>query len=182
MLIRSGRTANKSIIERVLNQYPANSTISEDKSALASSCFTDYFFRCFNRLLLKRATFGNNNVTHTFAYRFDIRAKADSSPTDWGVEHGAEVPFVFDQGSWIGAAGFTPAEERVAESMGTSWVNFARDRNPSVNSDYLWPPFQSNGSQPMELCYSINSSRPEPFTSNEICNFWETIYDTFTQI
>eukprot|EP00946_MAST-07B_sp_MAST-7B-sp1_P001525 g1525.t1 len=117
------RVVNETLLALVLKQYPPNATRGADNRELAARALADYSFTCGTRRML--AHVANMGLTAA-AYRFDQRAAADTSPKNMGVEHGDEVPFVFDQGTWIGEAGFTPEEERLATKMGSVWSNFSR--------------------------------------------------------
>lgn len=155
---------NQTLLKLVLAEYPPNSTHGADNCALASRALSDYSFTCgTRRLLLGVARQG----LVAAAYRFGQRAAADTSPPELGVEHGDEVPFVFDQGSWVGTPGFTPAEEALATSIGRVWSNFAR------NGSVPWPAFGK--SPPLEWLFRAGPTEGQlqPYSDSSACDFWD---------
>ena len=157
------------IRDSVLTEYPPNATDGADNRRIASRAIADYSFTCGTRRML--AHVAKMGLTAA-AYRFDQRAAADTSPSDMGVEHGDEVPFVFDQGAWIGDAGFTPEEEVLATTIGRIWSNFSR------TGTVPWPVFGHtleqgwNQSEP-EWLFRAGASRLQPYSHDRACNFWD---------
>ena len=160
------RVVNETLVALVLAEYPPNA-MGPDNRALASRAFADFSFTCGTRRLLAHVAEMGQLAG---AYRFDQRAAADTSPADLGVEHGDEVPFVFDQGSWIGDAGFTPAEEVLATTIGSIWSNFSR------TGTIPWPGFGRDSGQEKhqaEWSFRAGASRLQPYSDSGACDFWD---------
>jgi carboxylesterase type B len=169
MLSRQGRPPNATLLARVLARYPPNATAGADNCALAARAFADFSFTCRTRRLA-RALAAQGRGVRVFAYRFVQRAAADDSPAAWGVAHGSEVPFVFDQGSWVGDAGFTHAEEQLATSMGAAWSNFAARADPNAAHSAVWPDFAASED---EWVLEAGASRAQPYSDAAACDFWD---------
>ena len=106
-------------------------------------------------------------------YRFAQRARDDDSPASWGVSHGSEVPFVFDHGDWNGApnASFTPAEERLATSIGRIWARFARGQPPA--SEATWARYDLVAEKQAVL--DTREFRLERTPRAHACDVWEEL-------
>ena len=124
------RPLNESMVQLLLRvHYPPHASPTADNGPQLADMLTDLFFHCSTRHLARALTARGVPV---HLYRFDQRAKADTTPVKWGVTHGSEVPFVFDNGSWVGdgTSNFTPKEERLATLIGAMWSRFASGRPP----------------------------------------------------
>ena len=86
------------IQELLGTHYPPDRSVAADNGPRLMDMLTDLFFGCGTRHLAQALTARGVPV---YLYRFDQRAKADTTPAKWGVTHGSEVPFVFDHGSWV---------------------------------------------------------------------------------
>ena len=172
----SARAANATTLAAVLARYPADAARQgADNSALAARAFGDFSFTCGTRLLLRAvaAQGGTSHDVRAFAYRFGQKAAADATPAAWGITHGSEVPFVFDQGSWAGVAGFTAAEEQLATAMGAAWTRFAGSGEPAGSE---WPAFGTARQQEWLFVANASAAGPEPYHRSSECDFWDTIY------
>ena len=156
----------------MLARYPPNETAGADNCGLAARAFSDYSFTCRTRRLARAVAAQGSRGVRSFVYRFAQRAAADNSPAAWGVAHGSEVPFVFDQGSWVGDAGFTPAEEQLATSMGSAWSNFAARADPNAEGSPVWPAFTGGGGG-LEWVLKAGASRARPYSDATACDFWD---------
>lgn len=87
---------------------------------------------------------GKANV---FVYRFNYRGKNHKS----GVPHAAELQYVFHNlpTTWWNKP--TAADEKMADTMGNYWVNFAKTGAPSGNGLPTWTPFTSADPSAMHL-------------------------------
>mmetsp|Transcript_9655 Transcript_9655/g.25668 ORF Transcript_9655/g.25668 Transcript_9655/m.25668 type:complete len:232 (+) Transcript_9655:232-927(+) len=124
------RPLNESMVQVLLGvHYPPDLSPTADNGPQLANMLTDLFFHCSTRHLAQALTASGAPV---HLYRFDQRAKADTTPVNWGVTHGSEVPFVFDNGSWVGdgTSDFTPQEEQLATLIGAMWSRFASGRPP----------------------------------------------------
>jgi carboxylesterase type B len=156
---------NQTLLARVMAEYPPNATRGADNRPLAARALADYSFNCGTRRLLARVA---AQGVLAAAYKFDQKAAADPSPDDMGVQHGDEVPFVFDQGSWVGDAGFTPAEEALSTFMGGVWSNFSR------TGTVPWPAFEGRpSSEEVEWLFRAIASKAQPYTDAAHCDFWD---------
>ena len=177
MLTSGGRSLNTTMRDLVLHEYPAATGTGADNRALAARLAADYSFTCSTRYLARIVSSGfgpdiNASAGRAFLYHFMQRAAADPSPTWEGVAHGSDVPFVFDQPSWEGDAGFTAEEEHFAGALGEMWARFAAVRGAPAPA---WAPY-TNGSDLEFVLRARNGSFSQRFYRATQCDFWEQFY------
>ena len=109
----------------------------------------------------------------------DERARDDETPSSYGVSHGAEVPFVFDRGDWIGDnSSFTPPEERLATRIGSMWASFAARQPPLASA---WPAYENATERRVVL--STRGVETERHPRAQFCDFWDAQeYDGVTSV
>ena len=139
---------NETVVRRALALYPpvvraAGADTSPDSAPVLERLLTDLIFHCATRRLARALSSptAHRNGSAVWLYRFDVRARDDSTPLRWGVSHGSDVPFAFDRGDWVGGpalSSFTPAEEAFSTWMGAAWARFAAVLQPG--SPPIGPP------------------------------------------
>jgi para-nitrobenzyl esterase len=88
-----------------------------------------------------------------------------------GVYHGAEIPYAFNK---PGAA-WTDEDRRIADTMSTYWVNFARTGNPNGPGLPNWAAFDGKTKQAMELG---DHFQPIALPDDARLDLWRRFYAT----
>jgi para-nitrobenzyl esterase len=88
-----------------------------------------------------------------------------------GVFHAAEIPYAWNN---PGAA-WTDEDRRIADTMSSYWVNFARTGNPNSPELAYWAPFDGKTERVMELGDHFG---PIPLADNVRLDFWRRFYAT----
>lgn len=96
----------------------------------------DFAFTCPTLFMAKIAA---ANGVETRLYHFTKAPDEKSIAKDWGAFHGAELPFVFDQFTFMGVSFGNKANSEVADDMIALWSSFARDGTPSADGVPEWP-------------------------------------------
>lgn len=95
------------------------------------------------------------------------------------VQHGSEIPFVFDR---LQLAGYhLPADKAATTLIGNYWTNLAKFRDPNGASSGAspvprWPAF--NLSAPQVAAFWGATVRPEPLVRTRFCAFWQRLLTT----
>lgn len=170
----SGRSPG--MVQAALQRFPPK---EGDNRASASRILGDYAFTCIARSIASNVARHGGTV---FSYRFNAKAADDTTPSEEGVIHGADVPFVWDHGDWEGAAShFRPPEERLAESIGNAWTQFASEGRPTSDPSH-WPRFAREDDVVAVLDFlpdgSNTSDASMPFVlergwRKHTCAFWQ---------
>ena len=88
-----------------------------------------------------------------------------------GVYHAAEIPYAFNN---PGPA-WTDEDRRIADTMSSYWVDFARTGNPNGPGLPNWPAFDGKTEQTMELGDHFG---PIPLADKAKLDFWRRFYAT----
>jgi para-nitrobenzyl esterase len=88
-----------------------------------------------------------------------------------GVFHGAEIPYAFNRSG----TAWTDEDRRIAETMSSYWINFARTGNPNGPGLPNWMAFDGKTEQVMELG---DHFRPIPLVDKDRFDFWRRFYAT----
>jgi len=76
-----------------------------------------------------------------YLYYFVREPPITPGQPNWRATHGAEIPYAFHN---PGPA-WTEADRALADTMSSSWTNFAKTGDPNGPGLHAWPAFQSSG-------------------------------------
>jgi para-nitrobenzyl esterase len=111
----------------------------KDDNDLAAALFTDAYMGAPARWVAAKASAGPSWL-YRFAYVRDAKRA-----TAKGVDHGSEIPFVFDSWEHIGALGEgLPVSDRdraVTQLVHSCWVAFAKTGIPACAKAPAWPAY-----------------------------------------
>ncbi len=130
-----------------LKHYPAGTDAEAAASQLKSS--RDISFG------IQNYTWANIQAQQgkkAYVYRFTRKVPATGEYTKYGAFHTAEVPYVFDNLSFINRAirPWETADAELAKLMSAYWANFMLKADPNGNGIPLWPVYGQD-KQIMEL-------------------------------
>lgn len=109
-----------------------------------------------------------------FAYNFAQQPPfpKSSSYAGWGASHFAELWYMFDhlgQEQWAWSA----ADRKLASTMSSYWVNFARSGNPNANALPPWPEFRAS-----EQALTLDKTMwPGPVANRAALERFDAVYD-----
>lgn len=110
-----------------------------------------------------------------YRYRFSYIADTARSYSSFGAAHASEIPYIFDNLS-IAYNSVSNQDHAMAKAMMTSWVNFAKNGNPSVQG---FPDFLPINQAPEQLLhFSMDGIR---FEKDPFKNRLDFIEKLFTQ-
>ncbi|HRH47376.1 MAG TPA: carboxylesterase family protein [Panacibacter sp.] len=101
----------------------------------------------------------------TYVYQFGYVSETMRNFAKYGAGHGSEVSFVFNtlNARWGAPAEATPQEKELAHIMNTYWVNFAKTGNPNGNGLPVWPLYDNQKQEILDVELDGNPvSRPDP--------------------
>jgi para-nitrobenzyl esterase len=116
-----------------------------------------------------------------YAYEFnDRRAPEGNLPPvpgyHYGAAHAIEIPFIFDTPELPGTRAFTPAEQRLSDTMVKYWTAFARAGQPDEAGVPGWTPYANRSG----IVQSLVAPTPAPETGlagEHHCTFWQPLLD-----
>jgi para-nitrobenzyl esterase len=97
---------------------------------------------------------------------------APATGADTGAVHAGEIVYVF--GTLASSPGviWQPEDQKLSETMGSYWTNFARTGNPNGDGLPTWPQFgPDDGYQVMHLS-TVALAAPE--THRDRYEFWDS--------
>lgn len=101
----------------------------------------------------------------TYVYQFGYVSETMRNFAKYGAGHGSEVSFVFNtlNARWGAPAEATPQEKELAHIMNTYWVNFAKTGNPNGNGLPVWPLYDNQKQEILDVELDGNPvSKPDP--------------------
>lgn len=170
LLLGHGNPVPTKVVDKVLKMYPGSSSPGVANRVMAGDFLGDLGFICPSRHVIRLlGTFSRKPV---YRFRFNYVAKDDPEPKVMGVQHGSEVPFVFDAGSWIGwKSKFTPQEESFAHQIGAAWAHFADTGAPPMG----WPTYNNKTDEQPIL--APGKWKTEDNWRSSYCEFWDHFCD-----
>jgi carboxylesterase type B len=164
--------------QSVIAKYPASDTGTNE--LVWGQVETEYFLICSTRHVAASVK------SPTYAYLFNHQPSfkvwgSSTCRTKDYVCHGDELPFVFHTADKIGGQ-FTADEEKLSETMGRSWSNFATHLDPNGAAASApatrWPKFSAQNRSYLTLNTPAVSVQNDPY--RETCTFWDRIgYELF---
>jgi para-nitrobenzyl esterase len=124
--------------EPLLANYPAKTDAQAQAARAALERDLRFGYETWKWAQLQAASAG----AEVYAYRFAHQPPypADSALAGWGAGHGMEMRYVFDQlgqEPWA----WTPADQRLADTMAAYWSNFAKRGDPNGAGLPVWPAY-----------------------------------------
>ena len=155
---------------QVLARYPLSSYASP---ALALSAVqTDSRFSC--EVLLTNTVL--SRYVPTYAYEFNDPLAVTTLPSTpdlplLGSFHISEVAYIFQTPNQVATKfAFSPAQQRLADTMSSAWTAFAKTGNPATSAQ-PWPRFEA--SQPYILSLApTRVAEAASFATDHQCAFW----------
>jgi len=131
----------------VLRRYPPAAT---DNDSLYGTLVTDMYCMAPMRFVLAAlAKVGTPVFNYRFNYNASFRAPCDlTSTAEYGVSHGAELPFVFGEPTYLSEPSkrcrFTIEDGNVAVQMGALWAAMAAG-STAAGSEFgdVWPQYDA---------------------------------------
>lgn len=103
----------------------------------------------------------NKNVP-VYRYRFSYIADTARSYSSYGAVHASEIPYIFDNLS-IAYNSVSNQDRAMAKAMMMSWVNFAKNGNPSVQGFPNFLPLNQASEQLLHFAKDGIRFEPDPF-------------------
>jgi para-nitrobenzyl esterase len=136
-----------------LRLYPAGDDREAGSSQKTSA--RDLGIVALSRLVSERVAASKSNA---YVYYFDRAIPWPEHP-EFGAFHTAEVPYVFDNLSRLKRP-WVAADRRLAETMSSYWVNFAKRGDPNARGLPAWPRFDAARPRLMRLGETIGPLQP----------------------
>lgn len=104
-----------------------------------------------------------------YVYNFNRQIPASSAATDFGAFHTGEVPYAYLNLHTVDRP-YEAVDQKLSETMGTYWINFAKTGNPNGTNLPQWPAYRQQS--PAALVLDENTvSLPLP--TLPVMRFWE---------
>jgi len=167
---------NSTIVNEILQEYPPYQFDNCPKCVI-SAILKDYFFVCSSRRTLLAM-----QAQGVQAYMYHFTYDGVLGDNLWGVYHGAELPFVFDNEWPVIINTFNANDKVVADIFGTYWTNFAKYGNPNGHGTPVhpyWPHFQPNNQA--NLILQLHPTIEQQLAFQQ-CNFWDSMFPYYGRI
>jgi para-nitrobenzyl esterase len=136
--------------DQFLRYYPA----ATDEDALSSqfASIRDLLFAAQNYVWANLQT--KTGTANVYLYSFDRTLPANDELAFFGAFHSGEIAYVLDNLDRLNRP-WQPVDRKLADTMASYWVNFARSGNPNGEGLARWPVYQPGQSTDMELGETI---------------------------
>jgi para-nitrobenzyl esterase len=136
--------------DQFLKYYPA----ATDDEALSSQFAStrDLLFATQNYVWANLQT--KTGTANVYLYSFDRKPPANDELAFFGAFHSGEIAYVLDNLDRLNRP-WQPVDRKLAATMSSYWVNFARSGNPNGAGLPQWPAYRPGTSSDMELGETI---------------------------
>jgi para-nitrobenzyl esterase len=119
-----------------------------------------------DRMMIEPARFVAESLSRTgqpaWEYRFSY--VAESMRKTWsGAPHASEIPFVFDTVRARYGSALTPADEKMAQTANSFWIQFAKTGNPNRLGLPKWPKYSSRRDELMNFTDDGPAAQADPW-------------------
>lgn len=136
--------------DQFLKYYPAATDPAARSSQFAS--IRDLLFATQNYVWANLQT--KTGTSNVYLYSFDRKLPANDELAFFGAFHSGEIAYVLDNLDYLHRP-WQAVDRKLADTMSSYWVNFARSGNPNGEGLPQWPVYQPGTSTDMELGETI---------------------------
>lgn len=156
--------------EEFLELYPAGNDEQANESYLES--FRDWAAWHMRAFAAAQAEIGQD----AYVYYFTREPPAPEGEPARGATHTAELAYMFDK--LLEGRPWTDTDRRLADTMSSYWVNFARDGDPNGSGLPRWPEYGTDSFGPaMVLGDKVHAS--EELVPRDAFEFFDAAYERF---
>lgn len=134
------------LTEELKSFYPLD-TYETPKKAF-NDVFCDIAFTCPTRMLANVITENGGTV---YLYHFIKPPQEEGMMKEWGAFHGAELPFIFGNFTFMGIKFNSSGNRVIASKVMSLWSNFAENGVPSATDQPAWPVYEKTTAPYMEI-------------------------------
>jgi para-nitrobenzyl esterase len=127
--------------------YPANS--NEEAVAAQGDVSRDMIFGCANYTWARIQA--EKSKQKVFLYYFTRKLPATVEYVKFGAFHTGEVPYAYDNLSFVNRCPWEPVDHQLATIMSSYWANFATSGNPNGKGLPEWPAYNTKDYMTMIL-------------------------------
>lgn len=149
------------LAKSILSFYAKRHWFNYDYDKALSKILGHMIFGCSSRRAARAVSSAGGSA---FLYQFDFKM-------DGGDTHGAELPFLWD----FKFSTKSKAEKRMAKTIQSYWVNFAKSGTPYEDNSAVWEKYSESSDLTMIL---DRHPRMETGVLESACDFWDSVYQT----
>jgi para-nitrobenzyl esterase len=156
-----------------LRLYPAADAAQAEPAYLAS--FSDEAAWAMRKFAALQARQGNAAYVYYFTR---VPPTVDGRPSR-GATHVAEVPYMFD--NLAPPVPWTDVDRKLADTMSTYWVNFARNGNPNGPGVPAWPPYRDTATGKAQVLGDTVTTESQTVPAVATLAFFDSAYQQLLQ-
>ncbi len=153
-----------------LKVYPAQTDSEAAQSQLASSRDESFGIQDYTWATMQAKT----GKAPVYVYNFNRKLPASSPETQFGAFHSGEIVYAYDNLHTLNRP-WEPVDQKLATTMSSYWVNFAKTGNPNGKNVPNWPAYRPTTENVIILDKMIES---KPLPTKPQLAFWEEYYGT----